>query len=1297
MLWSIVKVSRWLIAECRPSCYWQRSTLRKGHKSDKKIIGKNDSTLLWFLFFPEAHASKKLRKRIRGKRSTDRRTEADLKRCPHCPKAFSNNRKLKRHMISHSDLRPYSCDICFKKFKRKYDITIHKRVHNGPLFFACDLCDMKLKSKGSLLTHRRRHLKDYVQMCKICDIGFVTNQEYNNHMGAKHGTSSHICDVCGRGCYDKASLQSHIAKHEKGYENNKFKCEFCDKTFLQEKYLKHHFRRIHKDGGQKFICDLCGKKVNSKTSLRDHLIMHSGSKPIECKECGKGFALKTTLKAHMRIHTGDRPYVCKECGKAFTQKTALTIHTRYHSGERPYVCDICLAGFGISLPKGIILKKVEHSRPTKNNVRVVLNPKNYVPEARIALKKPHSTTTKIKNKQYICTKCNNLFSTFLQLTLHDVTCVKEKYPHVCKYCDKVFTYWNSLKVHLARHENQEYCCEKCGRVFSNPETKEIHSSTAHTPYFDESSSGGFQCKSCDVKTQNKATMINHVNSTHQVITASLCDICGKCFSNHNKLLRHRKVHNDETPFGCRQCLKRFKNKSSLTTHVLSVHEKRIFICEQCGRSFKKKFSLESHHKEHAGDYAFQCHICDKKFGNIFVKETNLWPVYFHNSDWKPAQDQELIVEMVDSSADIKLEPQSPTSTKPPSTEAVHCDACDETYPNSVAFALHSIVHNSDNKYSCHFCNYRNASKYHIEMHIKAHEGTTKYKCEICQKAFTVSTHAIEHKYFHTGEKPFKCEICGKHFMFSWFLTSHRRTQHWEIMTGTPLVKYDCTICNKHYTSSTGLRRHNMSKHNDSGVDFSVLCDICGKCLSSKEKLKFHRRTHTGYKPFGCVICGKSFSRKEQLKEHERVHTGEKPFICKFCGKGFTQRSPLRIHERTHTGERPYICRICGKGIYKTEPYGCQEITVITIDGDNEVLVSIPTEDLTTVKPKPTKAKPKHTTKQTILEPVTTGTTEPSSSDKVPGIKKRDRVVCHECGILVTWDYLSTHMYEMHYYMSDLESPSVLCSECGTLCKNKRAHANHVRIHSFYCTQCPSVFKSENDLVKHSLVHTKKQYECNKCDLSFDDCYVFILHNESHDASGNFSCVKCNYVTGSCSSMKRHLQQHGGRTVHTCDICSRKFFGKTRFDAHMELHAGIPKYSCEYCPKKFSTKNYLKVHRELNHHKELYGYEMSYSCRECGRKFKFETSLKRHLSTIHKIGEDRTVTCKICYKKIANNYNLRVHMRLHTGEKTNMCESCGKAYSTYKSYKKHVLKHHPNVEPVPKTQPKSLQLGKGVTC
>ncbi|RZC32447.1 hypothetical protein BDFB_001481 [Asbolus verrucosus] len=507
--------------------------------------------------------------------------KSEDKHCPHCPKSFPNNRKLKRHLIAHSEQRPYSCDICSKKFKRKYDITVHKRVHGGMLSFQCDFCEKILRSKGSFMTHRRRHLKDYIQVCKICGAGFVTNQEYNNHMGSKHGTSAHICDICGRGCYDKAALQGHMAKHAKDYENNKYECNLCNKTFLQEKYLKHHFFRMHKDGGQKFICDLCGKRLNSKTSLRDHLIMHSGLKPIECKECGKGFALRTTLKAHLRIHTGDRPYVCNDCGKAFTQKTSLTIHLRYHSGERPYVCDICQVGFIAYAP------------------------------------------TKRDNREENYQKFEIDVNGQKELTVHDVRCAIPKAPQVCKYCDKVFANSSNLKAHVARHEEiPEHACPKCGKTFSNAISKEVHLEMMHTEHFD-ATLDGFVCKMCDATAATKTLILRHFNSKHRQVIPTLCDVCGKCFSTPKQLKRHAVVHFHDKPHACQTCGKSFKNRDALNGHM-STHDDFKYVCEECGKEFKKQFSLQEHLKKHAGEFMFLCPICDKRFvsksaGNAHMK------------------------------------------------------------------------------------------------------------------------------------------------------------------------------------------------------------------------------------------------------------------------------------------------------------------------------------------------------------------------------------------------------------------------------------------------------------------------------------------------------------------------------------------------------------------------------------------------------------------------------------------------------------------------------------------------------
>ncbi|XP_050516842.1 zinc finger protein OZF-like [Diabrotica virgifera virgifera] len=291
----------------------------------------------------EKNKSQKIDSKVKVELLEDEFT--NLQCCDTCGKIFPNKRKLKKHQISHSTVRPHSCSICKKAFRTKHEVSTHMNVHKGPSF-ECDICSKVLKSKGSLIIHKKRHLKLFMAKCEACNQGFVTNQEYLNHVGSKHGNANHVCNVCGRSCYDKAGLQRHMQCHAIGYSNNSdIKCEICTKTFLQERYLKQHYQRVHKNGGLRFVCDLCGKKVNSKRSLRDHLLIHQGLKPIECKECGRGFALRSTLKLHMRVHTGDRPYECKECGKCFTQKTPLTVHMRFHTGERPYMCTICDTGF----------------------------------------------------------------------------------------------------------------------------------------------------------------------------------------------------------------------------------------------------------------------------------------------------------------------------------------------------------------------------------------------------------------------------------------------------------------------------------------------------------------------------------------------------------------------------------------------------------------------------------------------------------------------------------------------------------------------------------------------------------------------------------------------------------------------------------------------------------------------------------------------------------------------------------------------------------------------------------------
>jgi len=64
-----------------------------------------------------------------------------------------------------------------------------------------------------------------------------------------------------------------------------------------------------------------------------------------CGICGKKFVCVTTMKRHLVTHTGEKPFSCKVCGKQYTQKGNLRVHERTHANHRPFECSICKQKF----------------------------------------------------------------------------------------------------------------------------------------------------------------------------------------------------------------------------------------------------------------------------------------------------------------------------------------------------------------------------------------------------------------------------------------------------------------------------------------------------------------------------------------------------------------------------------------------------------------------------------------------------------------------------------------------------------------------------------------------------------------------------------------------------------------------------------------------------------------------------------------------------------------------------------------------------------------------------------------
>ncbi|XP_053617951.1 zinc finger protein 37-like isoform X2 [Plodia interpunctella] len=119
-------------------------------------------------------------------------------------------------------------------------------------------------------------------------------------------------------------------------------CYQCGKHFesqmqCRKHHLKEHPRTTFVCPGtpERTICEICGADL-AFSSMMAHLNMHSREKLYKCDLCDRSFVQNSTLKRHMLTHTGERPYPCTLCGKRFTQSNSQQLHYRTVHLKEPH-------------------------------------------------------------------------------------------------------------------------------------------------------------------------------------------------------------------------------------------------------------------------------------------------------------------------------------------------------------------------------------------------------------------------------------------------------------------------------------------------------------------------------------------------------------------------------------------------------------------------------------------------------------------------------------------------------------------------------------------------------------------------------------------------------------------------------------------------------------------------------------------------------------------------------------------------------------------------------------------------
>ncbi|EDW85003.1 uncharacterized protein Dwil_GK12835 [Drosophila willistoni] len=144
-----------------------------------------------------------------------------------------------------------------------------------------------------------------------------------------------------------------------------FQCDLCPAAFATQKLLSRHCnahaKTLKKGKSGTLKCPTCHLQLSCTSSLKRHMIIHTGLKPFKCDECDLSFSQREVLKRHKDTHTGVRRHKCPSCNSCFAQKSNMQQHiARVHmENSRTHQCHLCERSF--SHLSGLSRHLVTHS------------------------------------------------------------------------------------------------------------------------------------------------------------------------------------------------------------------------------------------------------------------------------------------------------------------------------------------------------------------------------------------------------------------------------------------------------------------------------------------------------------------------------------------------------------------------------------------------------------------------------------------------------------------------------------------------------------------------------------------------------------------------------------------------------------------------------------------------------------------------------------------------------------------------------------------------------------------------
>ncbi|KAL4618277.1 zinc finger protein 536-like isoform X1 [Arapaima gigas] len=242
-----------------------------------------------------------------------------------------------------------------------------------------------------------------------------------------------------------------------------------------------------------------------------------------------------------------------------------------------------------------------------------------------------------------------------------------------------------------------------------------------------------------------------------------------------------------------------------------------------------------------------------------------------------------------------------------------CKVCGKRFRFNSILSLHARAHTLERErasFSCQRCGFRAASRATLAVHLKSHQiqnRAPEAQNQILKEAMpTIST--------DSSETP---SAVSPLFLTPPLMeeTAPVTSSSVEDPSSSSAVAFRCHACKGKFRTASELSRHVRILHNP------YKCTMCPFSASEEEDLASHlQESHPALSPlevedpptpvmstaapaqppaFRCETCGQRFTQSWFLKGHMRKHKDSLDHKCQVCGRGFKEPWFLKNHMKVH--------------------------------------------------------------------------------------------------------------------------------------------------------------------------------------------------------------------------------------------------------------------------------------------------------------------------------------------------------------------------------------------------------------